>query len=120
MKKIAWVILVTAFFILYLFQHRYSVSCTQELARLEKQKQLLKEEITGLESKEVNTFLFSNLEDTAQQLNLQFPPKTKNSENIQPTQITKTATPVKQNVNTKPDSAKVNKTPSSISAKINE
>ena len=120
MKKIVWVILITAFFILYLFQHRYSVSCTQELARLEKQRQLLKEEITGLESNKANIYLFSNLEDTAQQLNLRFPSKTKNSENNQPTQITKTATPVKQNVNTKPDSAKVNKTPSSISAKINE
>ena len=86
MKKIVWVILITAFFILYLFQHRYSVSCTQELARLEKQRQLLKEEITGLESKEVNTFLFVNLEDTAQQFNLQFPSKVKNSENNQPTQ----------------------------------
>jgi hypothetical protein len=120
MKKIVWVILVTAFFILYLFQHRYSVSCTQELARLEKQKQLLKEEITGLESNRANTYLFSNLEDTAQQLNLRFPSKAKNSENNQPTQITKTTIPVKQSVNTKPDSAKVNKIPPSISAKINE
>lgn len=120
MKKIAWVILVTAFFILYLFQHRYSVSCTQELARLEKQRQLLKEEITGLECKAVNTFLFSNLEDTAQQLNLQFPSRTKNLKNNQPTQITKTTLPDKHHINNKPDSSKVNKTPSSISAKINE
>ena len=73
MKRILLVIIIAMFFVLYLFQHRYSVLSTQQLAKLEKQKQLLNQEIIALEGEKTKTFLFTNLEDDAQQLNLFFP-----------------------------------------------
>jgi hypothetical protein len=73
MKRILLVFFIASLFILYLFQHRYSVLTTQQLAKLEKQKQLLKQELILLEGEKTKTFLYSNLEDSAVQLNLLFP-----------------------------------------------
>ncbi len=73
MKRILLVFFIALLFILYLFQHRYSVLATQQLAKLEKQKQLLKQELILLEGEKTKTFLYSNLEDSAMQLNLLFP-----------------------------------------------
>jgi hypothetical protein len=73
MKRILIILLITAFFILYLFQHHYSINCTQTIAKLEKQKQLLQEEIITLETQKNKTFLFANLLDSAQLLRLTFP-----------------------------------------------
>lgn len=73
MKKILIVLLITGLFILYLFQHHYSIKCTQEIAQLEKQKQLLQENIVRLETEKNKTFLFANLLTSAQQLRLKFP-----------------------------------------------
>jgi hypothetical protein len=113
MKKIVWVIVVTGFFMLYLFQHRYSVSATQQIAQLEKQRQILKENITALESKQANTFLFINLNDSAREMSMR---------NIQPATIvenpvTKTSKPDQPKKILTPDTTK---TQSQISAKINE
>jgi hypothetical protein len=119
MKKIVWVIVVTGFFLLYLFQHRYSVSATQQLAQLEKQRQILKDNITALESKKANTFLLINLEDTAQQMTNQFAPDIQKPESVLIKQVTKTALPDKQQ-KVKPDTSKTNKISPQISAKINE
>jgi hypothetical protein len=49
------------------------MKCTQDIAQLEKTRQLLKEEITGLEGKKTMFFMFVNIEDLAQKLNLTFP-----------------------------------------------
>jgi uncharacterized protein (DUF3084 family) len=81
MKKILIILLITAFFIVYLFQHHYSINCTQEIAKLEKQKQLLQEELITLETQKNKTFLFANLLDSAQQLKLTFPKRPPNQVN---------------------------------------
>ena len=82
MKTILIVILIAFGFICYLFQHRYSIKCTQEIAQLEKDRQLLKEEITRLETEQARTFLWVNLENSAQQLGLVFPKNNLNREHI--------------------------------------
>jgi len=108
MKKILLAILVASISILYLFQHRYSISCTQELAKLEKQQQLMKEELTALECQKAKVFLFSNLEDTAKQLNLTFPKNARDSEGkFTPTNFT-TMIAKKSNQNSLPITAKSN------------
>lgn len=73
MKRILLIILVASFFVLYLIQHRYSILETQQLEKLQKQKHLLQQELILLEGEKTKTFLFSNLEDNALQLNLSFP-----------------------------------------------
>jgi len=81
MKRILIILLITAFFIVYLFQHHYSINCTQEIAKLEKQKQLFQEELMTLETQKNKTFLFANLLDSAQQLKLTFPKRPPNHTN---------------------------------------
>lgn len=75
MKTILIAILVTISFVLYLLQHRFSVNATQDIAKLEKTKQLLNEEVITLESECAKIFLYANLEQIAQRLNLSFPLK---------------------------------------------
>lgn len=77
MRVILVIILVTALFVLYLFKHRYSVAITQDIAKLEKDTRLLKDEIIMLEAKKNELFLFSNLEIAAKNLNLTFSKETK-------------------------------------------
>lgn len=76
MKGIIIILLITALSVLYLFQYNYSIKCTQEIAQLQKQKQLLQERIVSLETQKNKTFLFVNLLNSAQQLRLTFPKKT--------------------------------------------
>lgn len=73
MKGIILIVFVALFFVLYLMQHRYSVIETQQMEKLQKQKQLLQQELILLEGEKTKTFLYSNLEDSASQLNLSFP-----------------------------------------------
>jgi hypothetical protein len=121
MKRILLVIAITSIFILYLLQHRYSVSSTQELAKLEKQRQLLKEEIIALESKEASVYLFTNLEDTAQQLNLFFPNKNQTVDNSNTfTRLTNNSVRTAESLDFKRYGIKPNPNSSSLTAKGNE
>ncbi|MEO0074709.1 MAG: hypothetical protein ABIK31_01170, partial [candidate division WOR-3 bacterium] len=56
--------------LLYLAQHRVSVRMTQEIVELQKTKQLISEELMALKTECAKTFLFSNLQESAQKLNL--------------------------------------------------
>jgi hypothetical protein len=72
MRTIFITILVAGVFVLYLFQHRCSVESTQKITQLEKEIQLLQEEVINLQSQCARIFLYTNLEQTAQDLNLIF------------------------------------------------
>ncbi|MCX7785930.1 MAG: hypothetical protein N2201_06895 [candidate division WOR-3 bacterium] len=80
MKKIALIILVAIFFILYLIQHRQSIIYTQEISQLETELEMRKDEVLKLEGEKNRIFLFANLEKTAVKLGLTYPrPNTTNN-----------------------------------------
>ncbi|MBS4015353.1 MAG: hypothetical protein KGZ86_02835 [Candidatus Latescibacteria bacterium] len=87
MKTIIITVIVAIGFVLYLFQHRCSFEQTQEITKLTKEVQLLSEEVTRLESQCARMFLFTNLEQTAQKLNLVYANKPAKSNDNQLTNL---------------------------------
>ncbi|MCX8015263.1 MAG: hypothetical protein N2748_04515 [candidate division WOR-3 bacterium] len=99
MKKfIIIIVLFTGILIFSVWLHHYSIALTQEVVRLQKELQLLKEEVTRLEIEQNRVFLWTNLENRAQELNLISPPNNKTKPNsILNTELTKNITVNKNN-----------------------
>ncbi|MEO0076403.1 MAG: hypothetical protein ABIK19_01880 [candidate division WOR-3 bacterium] len=92
MKKfIVIIVLFTGFLILYVWLHNYSIAITQEVVRLQKELQLLKEDAIRLEIEQNKVFLWANLENRAKELNL-IPADKKNPNTILNSQLTKDIT----------------------------
>lgn len=85
------IVLFTGFLILYVWLHNYSIAITQEVVQLQKELQLLKEDVVRLEIEQNKVFLWANLEIHAKELNLIPAPNKKPNTTLTP-QLTKNIT----------------------------